>query len=228
MGLDLVIENGPADLVLGFVRAQGVRVAPTPPSLAAAMDEALRGREGCELPRPEARAAVRALLRQGGFKPTGRNKPASEYLAQAAAAGRFPRINNVVDALNLVSLESGLPISLVDEDKARGEAPGLVVRVGTEGEAFVFNASGQVIDVTGLLSLARAGGAAIANPVKDSLATKTDARTTRVLALLYGTRRIWSPVDVRDQASRLGALLAEHAQAERVEVDVAEATPRSP
>src|SRR4051794_32845516 len=30
------------------------------------------------------RETVRALLRQGGFKPTGRSKPASEYLIRAA------------------------------------------------------------------------------------------------------------------------------------------------
>jgi hypothetical protein len=32
----------------------------------------------------DVRAAVRGLLRHGGFKPTGRSKPASEYLIRAA------------------------------------------------------------------------------------------------------------------------------------------------
>src|SRR6476661_745753 len=60
------------------------------------------------------RAEVRQLLRHGGFKPAGRSKPASEYLHAAAAEARFPRINAAVDTCNVVSLCSGLPISLVD------------------------------------------------------------------------------------------------------------------
>ncbi len=32
----------------------------------------------------ETRRAVRDLLRHGGYKPTGRGKPASEYLVRAA------------------------------------------------------------------------------------------------------------------------------------------------
>src|SRR5262249_21823925 len=65
------------------------------------------------------RETVRALLRQGGFKPTGRSKPASEYLLNAARDGRLVPINFVVDVCNLVSLHSGLPISVVDLDRAR-------------------------------------------------------------------------------------------------------------
>ena len=58
------------------------------------------------------RAAVRNLLRHGGYKPTGRGKPAAEYLVRAAAAGLLKSINVAVDACNAVSLHSGLPISV--------------------------------------------------------------------------------------------------------------------
>src|SRR5919201_3321109 len=54
------------------------------------------------------RAAVRALLRHGGFKPAGRSKPAAEYLAAAARDGRLAPINAAVDVGNAVSLHSGL------------------------------------------------------------------------------------------------------------------------
>src|SRR5262245_6392507 len=53
------------------------------------------------------REAVRVLLRQGGFKPTGRSKPASEYLLKAAREGTLSSINLAVDACNVVSLHSG-------------------------------------------------------------------------------------------------------------------------
>src|SRR5579884_1389529 len=60
------------------------------------------------------REAVRALLRQGGFKPTGRSKPASEYLLRADGDKSLSSINVAVDACNVVSLHSGLPISVID------------------------------------------------------------------------------------------------------------------
>src|SRR5260370_33969776 len=64
------------------------------------------------------RDRVRALLRQGGFKPTGRSKPASEDLLKAVGEGRLASINLAVDACNDGSLHSGLPISVVDRDRA--------------------------------------------------------------------------------------------------------------
>src|SRR3954452_19900960 len=67
------------------------------------------------------RELVRDLLRKGGFKPTGRSKPASEYLLKASRDGTLGGINLAVDVCNVVSLHSGLPISVVD--LARTTAP---------------------------------------------------------------------------------------------------------
>lgn len=134
----------------------------------------------------EVRAAVRRLLRLGGFKPSGRNKPASEYLIRAATQGSLGSINAPVDACNVASLHSGLPISVVDLDRA--SAP-LRVAIAEPGTHYVFNASGQVIDVGGLLCLFDAEGAC-ANAVKDAQRTKTDANTTRTLSLVWGTREL--------------------------------------
>src|SRR5438067_5075988 len=66
------------------------------------------------------REAVRALLRQAGFKPTGRSKPASEYLIKAVRERLLSPINPAVDVCNVVSLHSGLPISVIDLDRASG------------------------------------------------------------------------------------------------------------
>ena len=46
--------------------------------------------------------AVRALLRQGGFKPTGRSKPASEYLIKAVNEKMLAPINFCVDVCRMV------------------------------------------------------------------------------------------------------------------------------
>jgi len=130
------------------------------------------------------RAAVRDLLRHGGYKPTGRGKPSSEYLLRAVSEGALGVINPVVDACNAVSLHSGLPISVIDLDRAR---PPLRVGVAGPGEKYIFNASGQEIDVSGLLCLFDAEGPT-ANGVKDAQRTKTHAGTRRTLSILWGTR----------------------------------------
>src|SRR5262245_13146155 len=44
------------------------------------------------------REAVRQLLRHGGFKPTGRSKPASEYLLRTVGEAKLSSINLAVDA----------------------------------------------------------------------------------------------------------------------------------
>jgi DNA/RNA-binding domain of Phe-tRNA-synthetase-like protein len=134
----------------------------------------------------EVRAAVRDLLRHGGYKPTGRGKPASEYLARAAAEGALRSINAAVDACNVVSLHSGLPISVVDLDRAM---PPLRVALGATDSSYVFNAAGQEIRVDGLLCLHDAAGPC-ANAVKDSQRTKTRDTTRRTLSILWGTRRL--------------------------------------
>jgi DNA/RNA-binding domain of Phe-tRNA-synthetase-like protein len=132
---------------------------------------------------PGADAAVRDLLRHGGFKPTGRSKPSSEYLRKAAADGRLGSINVAVDVGNAASLHGGLPISVVDADRV---VPPLSVELAPAGACYVFNASGQVIDVGGLVCLCDGDGPC-ANAVKDAQRTKTDATTTRVLVLVWGT-----------------------------------------
>jgi len=131
------------------------------------------------------RAAVRDLLRQRGYRPTGRGKPSSEYLVAAAADGRLGPINAVVDAGNAVSLHSGLPISVVDADRA--VAP-LHIAVAAAGSTYVFNASGQEIDVAGLPCLFDASGPC-ANAVKDAQRTKTGPATRRILAVVWGCDR---------------------------------------
>lgn len=135
------------------------------------------------LQRDEAvRAAVRDMLRHAGYKPTGRGKPASEYLVRAATEGALGAINLAVDTCNAVSLHSGFPISVVDLDRARGP---FRIGVAPEGASYVFNASGQEIDLAGLLCLFDAEGPC-ANAVRDSQRTKTNAESRATLSVIWG------------------------------------------
>ena len=132
------------------------------------------------------RAAVRALLRHGGYKPAGRGKPASEYLVAATTEGRFPAINALVDACNVVSLHSGLPISLVDLDRTEGD---LRIDVAPAGTSYVFNPSGQAIDASGLVCLFDDVGPT-GTPVKDAQRTKTHGGTRTTVTIVWGTHAL--------------------------------------
>ncbi|HEV3259521.1 MAG TPA: hypothetical protein VG013_21830, partial [Gemmataceae bacterium] len=156
---------------------------PSPPELQALL--------ALEAPAPlrsddAVRDAVRQLLRHSGFKPTGRSKPASEYLLRAVGEGRLSSIHVAVDACNVASLHSGLPISVVDLDHAREP---FRVGVAPPGASYVFNASGQAIDLGGLLCLFDAGGPC-GSAVKDAQRTKTGPETRRALSLIWGTTEL--------------------------------------
>jgi DNA/RNA-binding domain of Phe-tRNA-synthetase-like protein len=137
----------------------------------------------------ERKAAVRDMLRHGKYKPAGRAKPSSEYLLSAALEGDFPLVNGAVDANNAISLEWGYPASVFDSAASGTE---LFLRRGAAGEAYVFNPSGQEIDLEDLLVVCRraAGGEAAAwepcgNPVKDAMATKVFEAAREVVAVVY-------------------------------------------
>src|SRR5690606_13049161 len=146
----------------------------------------------------------------GGYKPTGRGKPASEYLQRSET---LPAINVAVDACNLVSYRSGIPISVVDLDL--GTAP-WTLAVVEEDVAYVFNRSGQEIGLRGLLCLHDAAGPC-ANGVKDSMRTKTRDATTRTLSILWGAVSLRDVTEATFEAYR-ALLEASGATVERWDV----------
>ena len=138
-----------------------------------------------ELPQVEeaVKSAVRALLRWGGYKPSGRGRPASESLVKAVEDGRWPTIHPLVDECNRLSLRSGLPISVVD---AGVLSEPLELRLGQPEEEYVFNPSGQVLGLKGLLLLADATGPT-GSPVKDAQRSKISADSQDFLIVVWGT-----------------------------------------
>jgi DNA/RNA-binding domain of Phe-tRNA-synthetase-like protein len=172
-------------LAVGVVIARGCTIRPAPPDLSEAIDTAIA--EAASHQSAPIIGQVRDMLRFGKYKPTGRGKPASEYLLKAAVENRFPRINNLVDINNLVSLRYLLPISLIDLVRAGRDQ--FLVRHGRASESYPFNAAGQTIDLEDLVVIARLPeDEACANPVKDSMSTKLDDRSTDVMAVLFAPR----------------------------------------
>ena len=206
----ITIEHAVArdDLAFGLVCARGLKTQASPDALAAELSRWIEARRQPLDDESDARRkAARDILRNGVYKPTGRGKPASEYLLRAAQGDDFPRINGPVDANNVVSLRYMVPISVCDLDLA-GSAR-FSLRLGREGERYVFNATGQEIKVEGLLCLHDADGPC-ANAVKDSQRTKTDDATTRTLSLVWGCQALGDHTDrvatwYRSLLERVGA-----------------------
>ena len=154
----------------------------------------------------ERKAAVRGMLRFGKYKPAGRSKPSSEYLLSAALQGDFPLVSGPVDVNNAVSLAWGYPASLFDLGLS---GPGLLLRRGTAGESYVFNSSGQSIDLEDLLCVCRSEGGIwvpCGNPVKDAMATKIRESTRSLAAVVYAPATE-ALADVEAAAARFAMLL---------------------
>lgn len=163
----------PAELgSLSLSETQRAYLSPAPP-------------EPFPYPRSEGlRQAVRDSLRFRGYKPTGRGKPAAEYLIGAFEKEIFSPtkgINAAVDLCNLVSFHSGLPISVVDAGLLEGE---LRIDWAPPKTTYPFNPSGQLIDASGLVSLFDTRGVS-GTPVKDSQRTKTNESTESLVTILW-------------------------------------------
>lgn len=192
--IELSIDDHPTLRVAAFTTAfpAPIGTLETP----RAVVDALRLDGPAPIERDEAtRAAVRDMLRHGGYKPTGRGKPASEYLVRAATEGALGAINVAVDACNAVSLHSGFPISVVDLD--RTQRP-FRIGIAPEGSSYVFNASGQEIDLAGLVCLFDATGPC-ANAVRDAQRTKTTADTRSTLSVIWGCAGFGDRLDATER-----------------------------
>lgn len=187
MTVHVDIDPAVSGLRVGLVEARDLTITPSDDQLAQLcrtwVGQVIRdGPEGGDA----RREAVRRLLRRGGFKPSGRNKPAQEYLLRAAHENAWPAISNAVDVLNGVSLRSGLPISLLSLTRVGTR---LLIRYGRPGEQYVFNPSGQALNVEGLICVCqhRGDGATepVGSPVKDSQYGKVMPEDAHLLACLF-------------------------------------------
>lgn len=205
----------PSAVLPALVWAKGIEppaLTTTPPAfleeILAQVEAAGEGFVSAEL-----RTRVRKMLRYGRYHPSGRGKPASEFLLRAALNGSFPLVNGPVDVNNAVSLASGLPGSIFDADLSGTH---LLLRRGKPGESYVFNPAGQIIDLEDLLLVCRRAEKEwkpCGNPIKDSMTTKIRPKTKNVVAILY------APADepstsVERWATRYAELLSTHCQAE--------------
>ncbi len=146
-----------------------------------------------------ARAAYKAL-----GKDPARYRGSAEALLRRVAAGKgLPQINSVVDVINLVSVESRLPVGLYDLGHVTGE---IVFRAGLAGETY--KGIGKYdLNLEGLPLFADNAGPH-GSPTSDSERTMVRAATKEVLAVIVS---FGGSENLDRWTQRLAALLQQYA-----------------
>ncbi len=146
-------------------------------------------------------------------KDPARYRGSAEALLRRVVAGKgLPQINAVVDVINLVSVESRLPVGLYDLAHVTGE---IVFRAGRAGETY--KGIGKYdLNLEGLPLFADTAGPH-GSATSDSERTMVTAATKEVLAMIVsfgGTEGLdrW--------AQRMSALLMRHAAGQDVEIQI--------
>lgn len=125
-------------------------------------------------------AATRAAYKALGKDPN-RYRPSAEALCRRILNGKgIYRLNTLIDAINLLSIETGYSIGGFDADKISGDT--LTLSVGLENEPFDAIGRGQ-LNIGGL-PVYRDQLGPIGTPTSDVERTKLSPETTRLLMLV--------------------------------------------
>lgn len=221
---ELQVDGGARGRVACFALwADEVRVSTTGDAWAELGAEAamlarlFAGRTPAEVPGVD---EARRLYRAFGVDPT-RTRPSCEALLRRALKGQeLHRVNDVVDAGNLVSLRQLLPLGLYDLDRVQGDT--VLVREGAQGEGYDGIRKGRV-NLGGRPCLADAAGP-FGSPTSDSARTAIGEGTTRLLAVVFAPAD-GDPHRLESAGTQLGELLKRHAGARVRRVQFAD--PRS-
>jgi DNA/RNA-binding domain of Phe-tRNA-synthetase-like protein len=141
-------------------------------------------------------ARTRKLYRLVGVDPT-KDRPSSEKLLRRVMQERpLPKVNKLVDAMNLVSLREQCPIGIYDWDRV---VPPVIVRIGRPDEGYI-GLSDNRVSLEGRLSIGDGEGL-FGNPSHDSARTMVTRETVRAFAVA------WAPAEA--PRSYLETVLAE-------------------
>ncbi len=124
--------------------------------------------------------AVREMYRSVGIDPT-KIRPSNEALLRRVRRGDpFPRVNSLVDAVNLSSLQCQLPYGVYDRAALSGA---IAVRLGRDGEVYD-GIRKDTVHVAGRLTVADDRGP-FGNPTSDSARAMVTTSTSDVLVVIY-------------------------------------------
>ncbi len=211
-----------SNLRIGFLEAFDISVKPSSDKYIQIINDDIQEMLSPSYAYPDnMQKGIRSLLKTFGFHPSGRSRPASEYLFKDLInRGSFNYINNIVDINNHISLKYKLPISVFDLDKSGFN---LCLRVGQESEEYVFNKEGQILSLKKLLLVAKTNAEAIGTPVKDSQATKVFEPTKNIAFFIYTSSNITSKDDMNKILDEIGKYLLEEASAKDISTSVLDA-----
>lgn len=132
--------------------------------------------------------AYRDFFWRVGVDPT-KTRPAAEALIRRVLRGRpLPRINTLVDAYNLASLETAVALAAFDEDGLVGE---LLMREAEAGEEFLGIGMERPVVLRGREPVVADGEKLIAiYPYRDAEACKITGGTENALILVCGVPNI--------------------------------------
>jgi len=174
-----------------------------------------------KLPEPKAVLESPAILAtRSAYKALGKDparyRGSAEALLRRVIAGKgLPRVNNVVDIINVVSVETRLPIGLYDLQQVQGD---ILFRAGQAGETY--KGIGKYdLNLEGLPVFCDALGPH-GSPTSDSERTMVSEATRQVLGIIisFGGSSPASNTGLHAAADRLATLLKEHASAGNVEM----------
>jgi len=156
--------------------------------------------------------ATRAAYKALGKDPA-RYRGSAEALLRRVVAGKgLPQINAVVDVINLVSVESRLPIGLYDLAHVTGE---IVFRAGLAGETY--KGIGKYdLNLEGLPLFADAAGPH-GSATSDSERTMVSGETKHVLAIIIS---FGGTEGLERWAQRMSALLTQHAAGQDLKIQI--------
>lgn len=200
---------------LGCLTAR-VKTEPSPVALLAEMNQ--RELEIQELPFPRGVLeslqveAVRKAYKALGKDPA-RYRGSAEALLRRLVAGKgFPQVNTVVDVINLVSVESRLPVGLYDAAHLSGS---VVFRAGRAGETY--KGIGKYdLNLEGLPVFADDQGPH-GSATSDSERTMVTPQTTGILAIIVSFH---GPEGLDRWTRRMSDLLAEYGAAQNVDIRI--------
>ncbi|MEL9999884.1 MAG: phenylalanine--tRNA ligase beta subunit-related protein [Desulfurococcaceae archaeon] len=122
-----------------------------------------------------------------GIDPT-KTRPSSEALVRRILRGEFPRINPVVDAGNIASAYTMVPIGMYDLDRI---TPPLALKLSAGGEPFKPLGGHEEILVPGYPVLVDGKGLIVhVYPHRDSSETCVTSTTKKVLVVAAGVPRV--------------------------------------
>jgi DNA/RNA-binding domain of Phe-tRNA-synthetase-like protein len=191
---------------LGFLTAQ-VLTAETP----AALQEEMKQRETEILHLSEPRSLLESpkiLATRAAYKALGKDparyRGSAEALLRRILSGKgFPQINSVVDVVNLMSVESRLPIGLYDLGHVKGD---IVFRAGRAGETY--KGIGKYdLNLEGLPVFSDGDGPH-GSPTSDSQRTMVTSATRNVAAILIS---FGGAEGLESSGQRMGSLLQKYA-----------------